>query len=401
MSRRQLHLRRAIDHSGIRNILVDSPSSSPTLVGGTTADKNRHVTLPAQRTLQLPQDGDEHEALFEAGLTDGLPVVAPTPARVERMLDGGPWSAEAVLLHEPARDLEVSAHQAAVCAVLAGAAPSSFRVIGAAIEALGDPEFALHVPLTSTGGAACMVIVSGPAADEIGVHGREGLFGPGFRPNATIGRTIRLVMLHCLQATPGQLDRSTQGWPGKFTLCFTENTAASPWEPVNLASGHLRADSTVTVFACESGHNIVNHAAAGAQPLLLTVADAMSALGSFSPGRSVVVLAPEHVAKLGSASRAEIQRFLYDNSARDLATLKRAGKIERVPDAEAHWSSRWLPYGNPDPQPGDEDITVRRGWGPDDILILVGGGAAGGHSMFFPSWLCGRGVPFITRNVSA
>jgi hypothetical protein len=41
------------------------------------------------------------------------------------------------------------------------------------------------------------------------------------------------------------------------------------------------------------------------------------------------------------------------------------------------------------------------GLSPDDILICAGGGAAGGHSAFFPSWSRGRSVPFITREVPA
>jgi len=49
--------------------------------------------------------------------------------------------------------------------------------------------------------------------------------------------------------------------------------------------------------------------------------------------------------------------------------------------------------------PGDEAIPVHRGLSSDDILICAGGGAAGGHSAFFPSWSRGRSVPFITKEV--
>jgi hypothetical protein len=34
---------------------------------------------------------------------------------------------------------------------------------------------------------------------------------------------------------------------------------------------------------------------------------------------------------------------------------------------------------------------VHRGMTPDDILITMGGGDAGGHSCFIPSWSRGRG----------
>ena len=108
-------------------------------------------------------------------------MVPATPARVEAMLAGGPWPADDILLTEITRDTHVTAYQAAVCAVMAGARPEYFPVIGAALQAMSDPSFYLHGPTTSTGGATVMVIVSGPVAASIGVHGRENLFGPGFR----------------------------------------------------------------------------------------------------------------------------------------------------------------------------------------------------------------------------
>ena len=339
------------------------------------------------------------EALYDQGLTDGLPVVPPTPALVDAMLAGAAWAPDETLLTERTRDTEVTAYQAAVCAVMAGARPEYFGVIGAVLDAISDSAFYLHGPTTSTGGATVMIVISGPVASEIGVHGRENLFGPGFRANATIGRTIRLVQLHCLAAIPGELDKSTQGWPGKFSLCFTENTEASPWAPIHIDLGFDPGVSTITAFAAESGHNIVNHGASRPEPLLDTFADAMAALGSFSPGRSVVVFAPEHAAKLSGWTRHEVQEYLYDHATRDLATLKRTGKIENDPASTPDWAGRWKAAADPRIQPGDEKILVHRGWSPDDILVLVGGGAAGGHSAFFPSWSRGRSVAFVTREV--
>ena len=49
-----------------------------------------------------------------------------------------------------------------------------------------------------------------------------------------IGRTLRLVLLNCLDCRPGVLDKSTQGWPGKYSLCFAEDEGASPWEPLSV-----------------------------------------------------------------------------------------------------------------------------------------------------------------------
>ena len=157
----------------------------------------------------------------------------------------------------------------------------------------------------------------------------------------------------------------------------------------------------MTVFAAESGHNVVSHGTSDPEALLDTFADTMAALGSFSPGRSVVVFAPEHAAKLAGWTRPAIQEYLYQHATRDLATLKRTGKIEDDPAADVDWTGRWRSAGNTTIEPGDEAILVHRGWSADDILVLCGGGDAGGHSAFFPSWSRGRSVAFVSREIPA
>ncbi|MYI12100.1 MAG: thioredoxin, partial [Acidimicrobiales bacterium] len=175
--------------------------------------------------LELTDLWQAIEACYEAGWTDGLPVVPPTEPLVDAMVAGGIWDADDVLLREPARGLEVSARKAAANAVMAGCLPEYFPVVGAALAAIGDPAFELHAVSASTGGAAVLIAVSGPIRDEIGIHCKENLFGPGFRANATIGRAVRLVLRNCLAAIPGKLDKSTQGWAGKYAMCFGEDEA--------------------------------------------------------------------------------------------------------------------------------------------------------------------------------
>src|SRR5262245_47591164 len=356
------------------------------------------------------------EECYARGWTDGLPVVPPTDALVDRMLTAGPWGADDVLLHEPVRGLSVTAEKAAINAVMAGCRPEYFPVVGASLQAIGDPAFMLHGPATSTGGSALMIIVNGPIRERLGLNAQANLFGPGARPNATIGRTLRLVLLNCLDCRPGVLDKSTQGWPGKYSLCFAEDEAASPWEPLHVSRGLRREASAVTVYAAESGHNVLSHGTSEPDRLLMCFADAMAALSSLSPGRSVIVFAPEHAAHLARAgwSRWHVQQWLYQRAWRSLADLKRGGKVE-----PAFFTNpglvEWL-YGNaaggpPDPlptpadaervAPDDEAVRVHRGLGPDDILLVVGGGEAGGHSAFFPSWSRGRSVPFVTKEVPA
>jgi hypothetical protein len=355
------------------------------------------------------------EACYARGWTDGLPVVPPTEALVDAMLAAGSWPPDHVLLHEPVRDRVVTAEKAAINSVMAGCRPEYFPVVGAALLAIGDPAFMLHGPATSTGGSALMVIVNGPIADRLGFNSKTNLFGPGTRANATIGRVLRLVLLNCLDCRPGVLDKSTQGWPGKYSLCFAEDEAQSPWEPLHVSRGLPRGSSAVTVYAAESGHNVLSHGTSDPERLLTCFADAMSGLGSLSPGRSAIVFAPEHATHLKRAgwSRRQTAEWLYAHAWRSLADLKRGGKVEPAfyeNPSLVDWLYGSHPGGAPDPLPtaaeaeritnDDESVRVHRGLGPDDILLAVGGGEAGGHSAFFPSWSRGRSVPFVTKEVS-
>jgi hypothetical protein len=133
-----------------------------------------------------------------------------------------------------------------------------------------------------------------------------------------------------------------------------------------------------------------------------------------SPGPSVLVLAPEHAAHLRGTGwdRPRVQAWLYERAWRSLADLKRAGKVEPAFYTNpklVEWIYRDAPGGVPagplDPHlaervtAADEAVRVHRGLGPGDILLCVGGGEAGGHSAFFPSWSRGRSVPFVTTEV--
>ncbi len=310
------------------------------------------------------------EGHFELGWTDGLPVVPATEAAVHGFLEAAGRAPGDVVFREATRRRTVTAEKVAINAVLAGCRPEYMPVLLAALDAMADPAFTLHGAITSTGGSAILVVVNGPIRHPLGLNAGGNVFGPGWRANATIGRALRLVILNCLGAQPGILDRSTQGHPGKYTYCIAELEEESPWTPFHVERGFARETSAVTVFAAEGPHNVLTHYGHDAEAIVVTLADVMAGLGSFSPGQSFVVLAPEHVQILARDgwTKARLRERLYATARRTMADLKRAGKV-------------------PGPvERGDETRWIHRGTGPDDIQILVAGGPAGGHSAFIPSW---------------
>ena len=321
---------------------------------------------------------------YEQGWTDGLPVVPPQVDRVKAMLAADQRLAGAVIAHHPATGLELSLHAAAVNAVMAGCLPEYFPVLVAAFEAMDRPDFNFHGSTASTGGSAPLLIVSGSYADEIGMNADVNLFGPGNRANATIGRAVRLVLRNVFQMLPGISDKSTQGNPGKYSFCIAERGRGNPWPLLCEAQGYPEGTSSVTVFAGGGFCNVENHGGNTPEQILASVADAMANYGCITLGQSVVILAPEHMRILADAAwtRERAQGFLFTQAKRSVDGMTKVGKYRDSEYQKQHGESA---HGLV------ESDFVHRGLRPDDILTTMGGGDAGGHSCFIPSWSRGRG----------
>ncbi len=246
---------------------------------------------------------DALEGQFELGVTDGLPVVPPTPDRVEAMLAAGDAAPEEVLGSVPTRDVVVTAEKVAINAVMAGCRPEYFPVVLSAVRAFLQPSANAHSTTATLAGAAHAVIVNGPVRHELGIHGGQACFGPGFRANATIGRALRLVIRNVCRTVPGVLDRASFSWPLRYSFCFAEDEEATAWTPLHVKLGYERDDSVVTIqsimrlfqvtdFSPEP-HEILSSAVEVARHTGLQRDDWAG------DGRSVVlVIGPEHYRRL-------------------------------------------------------------------------------------------------------
>jgi len=327
--------------------------------------------MTEQAVLDIPDNSCEAiEYCYQQGWTDGLPVVPPEISRVQAMLAMEGRPPQTIIASHPATGLELSLHSAAVNAVMAGCLPEYFPVIVAAFEAMNEPAFNFHGSTASTGGSAPLLIVSGPIVDDIDMNAGVNLFGPGNRANATIGRAVRLIILNVFNMRPGIADKSTQGYPGKYCSCMAERNDINPWTPLHEELGYGPDISSVTVYAGAGFFNIENHGGNTPEAILTTIADAMSNYGAISLGQTVVVLAPEHVRILATHgwSKQQMQTFLFERAKKTVDGMKTVGK-----------------YRQRDQQRQGRD-DMHRGLAPEDILITVGGGDAGGHSAVIPSW---------------
>jgi len=313
------------------------------------------------------------EAYYDAGWTDGLPVVPPSDASIAATLAAAGLEGHERLGEIPGRNVEVIAEKAAINAVLAGCRPEYMPVVVAAVKSLCAPAFAYHGPASSTGGSAMVLVVNGPIVGRLGINSGNNAFGQGHRPNATIGRAVRLIMMNTMNTRPGFLDRATLGNPGKYAFCFAEHEEDHPWEPLHVSRGLARDESAVTLIASNSLYQVYNQLAATPEPLLRCFADALSNLGSPNLkgfNETLIVFAGEHAEILRAAgwSRRDVQRFLVEHTRRRLADYKRAARL-------------------PGPVDGADETTWRHIFErPEDILIACAGGRAGSWSACLPGW---------------
>jgi hypothetical protein len=335
-------------------------------------------TVQAGRLIAT-DEADALEQLHRIGCTDGLPVIVPTPERVERMvlatgLDGD------LVLGEMGPNLGVcTVEKLAIAAVMAGCTPDHVPVVVAAARAVMDPVFDLTEVQATTHAISPLVIVNGPARRACGgVHGGFGALGPGHRANASIGRALRLAMINIGGGRSGTSDMALLGHPGKFTFCLAEDEEESPFPPLHTSRGYQAESSTVTVLGTDAPHSVIGVTDAddptSADRLLNSLAGAFANLGTnngaFGGGQAALALNPDHAGALAAAghTRQSIAEALCERAV-NTAAARAASAAGGAPSSDPQ--RRYPCFAS-----------------PDDIVVFVAGGG-GLYSAAFPSWCAG------------
>ena len=331
-------------------------------------------------------DAFEANELFQRnGWTDGLPIVPPTEESVRRFLDAAGLAAEAEVGVEPVRRRRITAEKVAIAAVMAGCLPEYLPVVVAAIQAMCEPEFGFHGVTASTGGSAPLMVVNGPVRRALGMNATHNVLANGSRPNATIGRALRLLIINVLGGIPGQLDRSTLGHPGKFTLCVAEDEEDSAWLPLAAERGVPAGASAVTVLAVASPHQVMNEWTHDPREIAETYAAAIRAnmlTYSIWAGNYAIVVAKQHRQIFAEAgwSKRDLRECLHERARVTRRAWRSVGKSAGAPRK-------------------DEDATYTALRSPDDLLVVAAGGPAGGFGAILPPWY-GRKSLAVTKGIS-
>ena len=326
---------------------------------------------------------DDPEAVLEflcsKGWSDGLPVIPPTPERVERMLAYCDRDFDEVIAKIPPRFGAATPIRLAANAVMAGCKPEYFPLVMLAIEAMADESYNLYGTQATTHPCTPLLIFNGPIAREVGINSGQNAMGNYFRANAAIGRAVRLALVNIGAAIPGTGDMATAGSPAKFTFCVAENEEASPWEPLHVELGFPKEASTVTVISAEGPHNINDHESITAEGILTMVAGTMTTTGSnnaYYAGQPCLAFGPEHAQTVagGGLSKADVKQWLFEHATLPLGRFSKEGIERRF--------RRKLPERYAD---ASLDAAVRMTTKPEDLLVIVTGGA-GKHSAWIPTF---------------
>lgn len=111
-----------------------------------------------------------NDLFLKRGWGDGLPLIPPTPERVEAMLKGFDEPGDIAVAVLPPMDGVATVEKIAVNAVMAGCEPRHMPLLVAAVEAVSQPEFDLRGISTTTNPDAVLVIASGPIVKKMGLN---------------------------------------------------------------------------------------------------------------------------------------------------------------------------------------------------------------------------------------
>ena len=333
---------------------------------------------PVAPVFELEDSWEAINAWFlERDLTDGLPIVPPTEARVRAMTgyvqEVLGWAPQDAIGKLAPKEGVATIEKIAANAVMAGCKAEYMPVLIACVKGIADRRFNLDALQTSTHNTSVLPIVNGPICKAIDLNWGHNYTGSRWQSTAAIGRALRLIMAN-IGGTPGSVNIHTQGHIARFEHCIAENEGENPWESLHVERGFAPDVSTVTVIpACPAAMIDDNGGSQTAKDLLRTIAHSIAYVGNRNTngeGQPLLILAPQHARLLadGNYSKAEVKRFIWERARVRFGDIPTGNLVS--------FSQKNLKlYADVDPGYG-----VPIADKADDIVIVVMGGA-GTHSL--------------------
>lgn len=287
---------------------------------------------------------------------DGLPLNAPTAARVAWVLRGTDLPRDTVIGKIMPRGGIATVETLAIALAMAGGRPEYLPVLIAAMEAIVDPGLEHDKWQATSGSTFPVVIVNGPIGQHIRLNAGFGLLGPDphHPAGASIGRAMRLLLQNVGGALPGTGTMAMFSGMRYTNAVFAEDEDGLPdgWDPVCTDYLSLpRHSNAVTVYVATGASNILRRGVGKETPeeeglqSLLRVAGYLrspsphytSGWAHGTPGALLMSrVVARQLAGLGW-TQATIKRFLWEHSRFTHAEVRETGMwqwIQQAADAQ-------------------------------------------------------------------
>ncbi len=318
-----------------------------------------------------------NDFFLEKGWTDRLPIIPPTTEKVEEFLKYTDRSPDEEIAILPQANLRATPRNIAVNAVMAGCRPEYMPLLIAAVEAIGEPAYAL-INLGSTGGQVPWLLVNGPIIKQLGIEYGVGLVSRG--PNPVIGRAFRLIVSNIAGFRPGETWMGTWGYFQPFVFAEDEDACKEiGWKPYHVAHGFKRDVSTVTVMTTGQWGQ-TGAQGAKIEPLLEAICFAVGGRSTrgIGPQSTISVVITPPTAKLlagAGYTKERILDYIRENIRVRKGDISFAnpttapGFAARHPEGLAKLPKQYDKLGP------DEMISAFAGAGPDVLSVVLCGDA--------------------------
>ena len=309
----------------VRDVVLDQIEEALQRSKPAAVDQDIEIE-PAPREVVFTGSLDEVEEYFlSKGWSDGLPIIPPTPDRVDRFLAATHCEPDTVLGVLPPELREVTITNIAVNGVMAGCRPEYMPVLVAVARCLMDPRFRPE-DLTSTFGLEPLIVVSGPVVGALGFNTGTGAMRVGRQANTSIGRFLRLLLRNAggLRIPPGTSDAGAIGYSFNVVMAEDEpSTLAIGWDPFRVDNGFAQDSSTASVLLVTNHSAPIYTAGESAEDHLETLARILAnAIGPWAYTAAVhggfnplLLLSPNVARALHEfgVDKPEIRTYLYEH----------------------------------------------------------------------------------------
>jgi hypothetical protein len=336
------------------------------------------VTLTSE-PVEVPADA---RALFDFSLRerwgDGYPILPATDDAIDALLAATPYPPDHALCVLPPVNGVATIELVAINAAMAGVEPAAFPLVVAALEAITEPEWNAFGLTTTTSSVFPMLLVNGPARDDLGIDYRASCMGGAAgRGSTTIGRAVALCLRNIGGQRAGETTKSVFGQPARLGFCIAEWEERSPWPSLAQRRGFDADQDVVTVHGGKGTFPIADIHNDDARDLLYLIAKSLAYpltnmfLGNKENGEVVVAINPMWAERFGAVfpDVDDLQQYLRDNAWQP---------IELWPEknAEILRAKRRV----------DSEGRVHLVERPDQIVPFVCGGLGSLHAVALPSF---------------